>query len=110
MHRLPKANTSRSISQLFANARTKIGSIYQGKKIISVKASDSAELVSKVMEKYDLVSVPVVDYQNKLVGRITLDDVVDYIKEEADKDFQLASGISERRATSTKIKGSSGSC
>jgi magnesium transporter len=47
------------------------------------------------MEKYDLVSVPVVDYQNKLVGRITLDDVVDYIKEEADKDFQLATGISE---------------
>lgn len=48
------------------------------------------------MEKYDLVSVPVVDLQNKLVGRITLDDVVDVIKEEADKDFQLASGISER--------------
>ncbi len=81
---------------LFANARTKIGSIYQGKKIISVKASDSAELVAKVMEKYDLVSVPVVDYQNKLVGRITLDDVVDYIKEEADKDFQMATGISDK--------------
>jgi Mg/Co/Ni transporter MgtE (contains CBS domain) len=47
------------------------------------------------MEKYDLVSVPVVDYQNKLVGRITLDDIVDYIKEEADKDFQLATGITE---------------
>ena len=80
---------------LFANARTKIENIYQSKKIISVKASDSAELVAKVMEKYDLVSVPVVDYQNKLVGRITLDDVVDYIKEEADKDYQMASGISE---------------
>jgi magnesium transporter len=48
------------------------------------------------MEKYDLVSVPVVDYQNKLVGRITLDDVVDYIKEEADKDFQMATGISDK--------------
>jgi magnesium transporter len=81
---------------LFANARTKIENIYQSKKIISVKASDSAELVSKVMEKYDLVSVPVVDYQNKLVGRITLDDVVDYIKEEADKDFQMATGISDK--------------
>lgn len=81
---------------LFANASTKIGSIYQSKKIISVKASDTAELVSKVMEKYDLVSVPVVDYQNKLVGRITLDDVVDYIKEEADKDFQMATGISDK--------------
>ena len=41
------------------------------------------------MEKYDLVSVPVVDYQKKLVGRITLDDVVEYIKDGADKDFQF---------------------
>ena len=48
------------------------------------------------MEKYDLVSLPVVDLQNKLVGRITIDDVVDVIKEEADKDFQLASGISDK--------------
>ncbi|MEY4290000.1 MAG: hypothetical protein RLZZ30_2088 [Bacteroidota bacterium] len=80
---------------LFANAKTKIADIYQSKKIISVKASDSAELVAQVMEKYDLVSVPVVDYQNKLVGRITLDDVVDYIKEEADKDFQMATGITD---------------
>jgi magnesium transporter len=38
----------------------------------------------------------VVDFQNKLVGRITIDDVVDVIKEEADKDFQLATGISEK--------------
>jgi magnesium transporter len=81
---------------LFANPKTKIIDLYQGKNIISVKSSDSSEDVAKVMEKYDLVSVPVVDLQNKLVGRITLDDVVDVIKEEADKDFQLASGISER--------------
>ena len=80
---------------LFANAKTKIVDIYQSKKIVSVKTSDSAELVAQVMEKYDLVSVPVVDYQNKLVGRITLDDVVDYIKEEADKDFQMATGITD---------------
>jgi len=81
---------------LFANPKTKIIDLYQGKNIISVKTSDSSEDVAKVMEKYDLVSVPVVDLQNKLVGRITLDDVVDVITEEADKDFQLASGISER--------------
>jgi magnesium transporter len=55
------------------------------------------------MEKYDLVSVPVVDLQNKLVGRITLDDVVDVIKEEADKDFQLASGISERIESNASV-------
>lgn len=81
---------------LFASPKTKIIDLYQGKNIISVKTSDDNEDVAKVMEKYDLVSVPVVDLQNKLVGRITLDDVVDVIKEEADKDFQLASGISER--------------
>jgi magnesium transporter len=81
---------------LFASPKTKIVDLYQGKNIISVKTNDSNEEVAKIMEKYDLVSIPVVDLQNKLVGRITLDDVVDIIKEEADKDFQLASGISER--------------
>ena len=80
---------------LFSNARSIVADLYQSKNIISVKTSDSAEEVALVMEKYDLVSVPVVDYQKKLVGRITLDDVVDYIKEEADKDFQLATGISD---------------
>lgn len=81
---------------LFASPKTVISEIYQSKNIISVKTSDSDEEVAKIMEKYDLVAIPVVDFQNKLVGRITLDDVVDLIKEEADKDFQLASGISER--------------
>ncbi len=81
---------------LFASPKTKIVDLYQGKNIIYMKTNDSSEEVVKIMEKYDLVSIPVVDLQNKLVGRITLDDVVDIIKEEADKDFQLASGISER--------------
>lgn len=81
---------------LFASPKTQISEIFQSKNIISVKTSDSDEEVAKIMEKYDLVAIPVVDFQNKLVGRITLDDVVDLIKEEADKDFQLASGISER--------------
>ena len=94
---------------LFASPKTQISEIFQSKNIISVKTSDpdeevakimettdSSEVVARVMEKYDLVAIPVVDFQNKLVGRITLDDVVNLIKEEADKDFQLASGISER--------------
>jgi len=80
---------------LIANSSTKIAELYNSKNIISVKASDSSEQVFNVMEKYDLVSVPVVDYQNKLVGRITIDDVVEQLKEEADKDFQLATGISD---------------
>ncbi|AEA43401.1 magnesium transporter [Fluviicola taffensis] len=81
---------------LFASPKTPIRDLYEGKNLIFVTTSDSSEKVAKVMEKYDLVSVPVVDLQGKLVGRITIDDVVDVIKEEADKDFQLASGISER--------------
>ena len=71
--------------------------------MISVKAHDDSEEVAKIMEKYDLVSVPVVDLQNKLVGRITIDDVVDVIKEEADKDFQMASGISEMVESSDTV-------
>jgi magnesium transporter len=88
---------------LFANPKTIISEIYQSKNVISVKTSDSDEEVAKIMEKYDLVAIPVVDFQNKLVGRITLDDVVDIIKEEADKDFQLASGISERIESNSSI-------
>ncbi len=88
---------------IFADTRTTIEELYQSKNIIKVKTSDSAEEVARIMEKYDLVSIPVVDYQNKLVGRITLDDVVDYIKEEADKDFKMATGINENSDSSTSI-------
>lgn len=88
---------------LFASPQTKIRDLYQDKNVISVKASDDNELVARIMEKYDLVSVPVVDLQNKLIGRITIDDVVDVIMDEADKDFQLASGISERVESNASV-------
>lgn len=88
---------------LFASPKTKIIDLYQDKNVISVKTSDSSEEVAKVIEKYDLLAVPVLDFQNKLVGRITIDDVVDVIKEEADKDFQLATGISEKVESNASI-------
>ena len=88
---------------LFADVATQIRDLYQKKNIISVKTSDSSESVAKVMYKYDLVSVPVVDLQNKLVGRITIDDIVDVIKEEADKDFQMASGISDKIESNSSV-------
>lgn len=88
---------------LFASPLTKIRDLYQHKNVISVKTSDDDEEVARIMEKYDLVSVPVVSLQNKLVGRITIDDVVDVIKDEADKDFQLASGISEKIESSSTV-------
>lgn len=90
-------------SLLFASPTTKIEDLYQDKNVISVKTSDDSEYVAKVMEKYDLVSVPVLDIQGKLVGRITIDDVVDVIKGEADKDFQMASGISENIESSYSV-------
>lgn len=88
---------------LFASPKTLISDLYQEKNIISVKTNADSEDVAKIMEKYDLVAIPVVDLQNKLVGRITIDDVVDIIKEEADKDFQMASGISERIESTSSV-------
>lgn len=88
---------------LFASPKTHIRDLYQDKNLIFVKTNDSSEKVARVMDKYDLVSVPVVDLQNKLVGRITIDDVIDIIKEEADKDFQLASGLSEKIESNSTI-------
>jgi magnesium transporter len=61
----------------------------------SVKAYEMSDEIASIMEKYDLVVLPVVDELNRLIGRITIDDIVDVIKEEADKDYQMASGISE---------------
>ena len=63
--------------------------------IISVKATEDDEVVANIMNKYDLVVLPVVDDMNRLIGRITIDDVMDVVKEEAEKDYQMASGISE---------------
>lgn len=88
---------------LFASPQTKIRDLYQHKNIISVKTDEDSEAVARIMEKYDLDAIPVVDLQNKLVGRITIDDVVDVIREEADKDFQLASGLSERVDASASV-------
>ncbi len=79
---------------LFAGPKTLISELYQSE-VRSVEAHTELEDVSKIMEKYDLVVLPVVDSEKKLLGRITIDDVVDVIKEEADKDYQLMSGISQ---------------
>jgi magnesium transporter len=88
---------------LFASAKSKIRDLFNDKNVISVSTNDSNEDVARIIEKYDLVALPVVDLQGKLVGRITIDDVVDIIKEEADKDFQLASGISEKIESNSTV-------
>jgi magnesium transporter len=78
-----------------SSLRTTIKDLYKQSKVRTVQVDAPVEEVAKVMEKYDLVVLPVVNENNVLLGRITIDDVVDIIKEEADKDYQMASGISE---------------
>ncbi len=63
--------------------------------IIKVSATMNQEELANTMNKYDLIVLPVVNDLNQLIGRITADDVMDIMKEEAEKDYQMASGISE---------------
>ncbi len=60
-----------------------------------VDVHDTAEDVANKMRKYDLEAIPVVDELGILVGRITIDDIVEVIKEEADKDYQMAAGLTQ---------------
>ncbi|MCH2655271.1 MAG: magnesium transporter [Flavobacteriales bacterium] len=78
---------------LTANEKSKIKSVYIPK-VDYVTIDVDGEEVAKIMSKYDLEAIPVVNEQKQLVGRITIDDIVDLIKDEAEKDYQLAAGIS----------------
>ncbi|MBN2668501.1 MAG: magnesium transporter [Bacteroidales bacterium] len=71
--------------------------------IISVRTDTTDVEVAKIMKKYDLVALPVVDSIGRLKGRITIDDVVDVIQEEAEKDYQLISGITEDVESSDSV-------
>lgn len=70
---------------------------------IAVRDSDSIEEVTQTIEKYDLVAVPVIDSIGRLVGRITIDDVMDEVREQHERDYQLASGISQDVETSDNV-------
>ena len=87
---------------LLTPEKTFITNIYN-EKVFSVKANSDDEEVANIMEKYDLVVLPVVDDLNRLIGRITIDDVVDVMKEEAMEDYNKASGISEQVDASDNI-------
>jgi magnesium transporter len=79
---------------LLASGVTKIKSIYDSDNL-TVHTDTSAADVASIMEKYNLVALPVIDNIGRLKGRITIDDVVDVIRDEAEEDYQLMSGISE---------------
>ena len=87
---------------LLSPEKTFIKNIYN-EKVFSVEANSDDEEVANIMEKYDLIVLPVVDDLNRLIGRITIDDVVDVMKEEAMEDYNKASGISEQVDASDNI-------
>lgn len=69
----------------------------------SVHENDSIEEVVQTIEKYDLVALPVVDSIGRLIGRITIDDVMDEVREQHERDYQLASGISQDVETTDNV-------
>ena len=81
-------------SLLTASTKTLVKDIYIPE-IHYTKTTDAADEVAQIMQKYDLFILPVVDQIGHLVGNITIDDVVDHIREEADKDYQMAAGLSD---------------
>lgn len=78
---------------ILAASDTKISDIYEPD-LISVPTHMDGEEVAEIMRKYDLESVPVVNAKNKLVGRITVDDILDLIREQSEEDMQAMTGIS----------------
>jgi len=62
--------------------------------VVSVPTHEDQEAVARIMERYDLLVLPVVDGQGHLMGQITIDDVVDVIREEAEEDIQRMGGLS----------------
>ena len=79
---------------LTANTKAKVKDIYIPN-VDFVNVKEDVTEVANVMSKYDLEAIPVVNDKKQLLGRITIDDVLDIIKDEADKDYQLAAGISK---------------
>ena len=79
---------------LLASASTRVKDIYDAE-VRSVQTDTDSEEVAQIMEKYDLIVLPVTDSIGRLMGRITIDDVVDVIRDEAERDYQLASGITK---------------
>lgn len=79
---------------LTAPSQANISDIYIPK-VDYVDVHTEGEEVARIMQKYDLEAIPVVDEMGRLVGRITIDDIVDFIRDVAEKDYQMAAGISE---------------
>lgn len=92
-----------TLKNIILNRTSKsIEEIYE-KDVIYVNTATPDNEVANLMSKYDMIALPVVDSLGRLVGRITVDDVMDIAREEADKDYQMMSGLSEDVEFSDKL-------
>lgn len=87
---------------ILATRASKVVDVYNDN-VIFANLYDRGEEIARLMQKYDLVALPIVDALHRLVGRVTIDDVVDFIKEEAEKDYQMLSGISKNVEDDKKV-------
>lgn len=87
---------------LLAQPTARLADVYN-KEVISVSTSTDSDTIANIFKKYDLVVLPVVNALGQLVGRITVDDVVEVIREEAAEDYQLMSGITEDVVSTDKV-------
>lgn len=92
---------------LLSPAPTPVESIME-QDFISVGVGVDQEEVARIMSRYDLVSLPVVDGAGRLVGRITIDDVIDVLREEANEDFQVISGSGDEGLSDSALRVSRG--
>ena len=72
-------------------------------KIISVDVDTPIDEVTMLIEKYNLVAIPVVDKINRLVGQITVDDIMDEVREQTEHDQQLTAGLTQDVETSDNV-------
>ncbi len=89
-------------SLLINPLKQKITSVME-EDLIYVTPEVDQEEVANIMKKYDLVALPVVDAKKRMLGRITIDDIVDVIHEEAEEDMQKFAGLSEEEETSDSV-------
>lgn len=61
---------------------------------VYVRVTDDQEVVVKIIQDYDLLAIPVVTHDNRLVGIVTVDDIMDVVEQESEKDFHEFAGIS----------------
>lgn len=87
---------------LLARPTTTVAEIAEGE-LFTADPDDDQELVAEQMSKYDLLAMPVVDEQGRLLGIVTVDDALDVLEEEAEEDLALATGSAHERGSAASL-------